>query len=308
MDANYSPTTRSHRHGWWWKALLIGLALWIATIFVTASTLNSNLIPTLILLGSFLVPFSVVLFAVERVTGNLAPTHVFLAFFAGGVVGVLAASLLEADLHVTTWIYLRVGLIEEAVKAVVLLVVGRSVVPKTARQGALLGAAVGAGFAAFESAGYAFNAAVTSQGIDLASMLQTEAMRSILTPVCHVLWTALLGAVIFGATDRAAKYRFTGLVIVAFIAVVILHALWDSMGGIAALLAVVVTGNAVPALQYGFLRPGTSGEVSSLSSLFYFGGILIISVAGLGGLRLALRRHNDAARRLPPNPHPGRPI
>jgi RsiW-degrading membrane proteinase PrsW (M82 family) len=221
---------------------------------------------------------------------------------------VLAASLLEADLHATTWIYLRVGLIEEAVKAIVLLVVGRAVVPKTARQGGLLGAAVGAGFAAFESAGYAFNAAVTAQGIDLASMLQTEAMRSILTPVCHVLWTALLGAVIFGATGRSTSYRLTGRVIVAFIVVVVLHALWDSMGGIAALLAVVVTGNAVPALDYGFLRPGTDAEVSSLSSLFYFLGLAVVAVAGLGGLRLALRRHPESTTALPPGPHSGPPL
>jgi RsiW-degrading membrane proteinase PrsW (M82 family) len=295
MAADYyarDSAVPTRRHGWWWKALLAGLALWIASIAVTVSTLNANLIPTLILLGSFLVPFSVVLFAVERITGNLAPIHVIVAFFAGGIVGVLAASLLEADLHATTWIYLRVGLIEEAVKAVVLLIVGRNVVPKTPRQGALLGASIGAGFAAFESAGYAFNAAVTSGGIDLASMLQTEAMRSILTPVCHVLWTAILGAVIFGATGRATAYRLTGGVLIAFVAVVILHGLWDSMGGIAALLAVVVTGNAVPALDYGFLRPGTDAEVSSLSSIFYFVGLAVVAVAGLVSLRLALRRHD----------------
>ncbi|MGN6405084.1 PrsW family intramembrane metalloprotease [Sinomonas sp.] len=295
MAADYSARNSAaptHRHGWWWKALLAGFALWIASIAVTVSTLNANLIPTLILLGSFLVPFSVVLFAVERITGNLAPIHVIVAFFAGGIVGVLAASLLEADLHATTWIYLRVGLIEEAVKAVVLLIVGRNVVPKTPRQGALLGASIGAGFAAFESAGYAFNAAVTAGGIDLASMLQTEAMRSILTPVCHVLWTAILGAVIFGATGRATAYRFTGGAVIAFLAVVVLHGLWDSMGGIAALLAVVVTGNAVPALDYGFLRPGTDAAVSSLSSIFYFVGLAVVAVAGLVSLRLALRRHD----------------
>lgn len=295
MAADYSPRYPSgslHRHGWWWKALLAGFVLWVAAIAVTVSTLNVNLIPTLILLGSFLVPFSVVLFSVERVTGNLAPIHVIVAFFAGGIVGVLAASLLESDLHATTWIYLRVGLIEEAVKAIVLLVVGRNVVPKTPRQGALLGAAVGAGFAAFESAGYAFNAAVTTSGIDLGSMLQTEAMRSILTPVCHVLWTAILGAVIFGATGNATAYRFTGGVLVAFAVVVLLHGLWDSMGGIAALLAVVLTGNAVPALEYGFLRPGTDAAVSSLSSLFYFVGLAVVAVVGLISLRLALRRHD----------------
>ncbi|GAC1486346.1 MAG: hypothetical protein NVS2B15_00610 [Pseudarthrobacter sp.] len=283
------------RHGWWWKALLAGFGLWMVTIIVTGVTLNSNLVPTLILLGSFLVPFSVVLFVVERVTGNLAPVQVFLAFFVGGVFGVLGASLLESDLHASTWIYFRVGLIEEFVKTVILVIVGRHVTPKTAHQGALIGACVGAGFAAFESAGYAFNAALTTSGIDLGSLLQTEVMRSVLTPVGHVLWTALLGAVIFGAADQmSAKYRFTKGVLTAFLAVAVLHGLWDSMGGIAAILAVVFTGNAVPALEYGFLRPGTDAAVASLSSTFYFGGLIVVSVLGLIGLRLALRHHKTS--------------
>ncbi|GAC1489898.1 MAG: hypothetical protein NVS2B15_08090 [Pseudarthrobacter sp.] len=273
----------------------------MATIVVTGATLNSNLIPTLILLGSFLVPFSVVLYVVERVTGNLAPVQVFLAFFVGGVFGVLGASLLESDLHASPWIYFRVGLIEEFIKTLILLIVGRQAVPKTARQGALLGACVGAGFAAFESAGYAFNAALTTSGIDLGSLLQTEVMRSVLTPVGHVLWTALLGAVIFGAADQAsAKYRYTHGVLMAFAAVAVLHGLWDSMGGISAILAVIFTGNAVPALEYGFLRPGTDAAVASLSSTFYAGGLIVVSALGLIGLRLALSHHqtrNGRSRR-----------
>jgi RsiW-degrading membrane proteinase PrsW (M82 family) len=286
-----SVQPRTHRHGWWWKALLGGLVLWIATIIVTAQTGNSNLVPTLILLGSFLVPFSVVLFATERVSGSLVPVQLFLAFFVGGVFGVLGASVLESDLHSTPWIYFRVGFIEEFVKVVILLFVGRSVVPKEPRQGALLGACVGAGFAAFESAGYAFNSALTANGIDLGAMLQTEVMRSVMTPLGHVLWTALLGAVVFGAARRSAgRYRLTGAVVVAFIGVSILHGLWDSMGGIAALLAVIVTGNAIPALDYGFLRPGTDQAVASLSSEFYFAGLVVVSVIGLVSLRLTLGR------------------
>ena len=289
---------RPHRHGWWWKALLAGFGLWVITIIVTGTTLNTNLVPTLILLGSFLVPFSVVLFAVERVSGTLAPIQVFLAFFVGGVFGVLGASLLEADLHASTWIYFRVGLIEEFVKMLILLIVGRSVLPKTAGQGALLGACVGAGFAAFESAGYAFNAALTTSGIDLGSLLQTEIVRSVMTPVGHVLWTALLGAVIFGTADQiSGRYRFSKGILATFIVVVVLHGLWDSMGGIAALLAVVFTGNAVPALEYGFLRPGTGAEVASLSSKFYLGGLAVVAVLGLIGLRLALRHHKARSSR-----------
>jgi protease PrsW len=285
---------RTHRHGWWWKTLLAGFVLWIATIAVTGATGNPNLIPTLILLGSFLVPFSVVLFAVERVTGTLAPIQLILAFFFGGVFGVLGASLLESDLHASTWIYFRVGFIEEFVKAAIFLVIGRSVTPKTASQGALLGACVGAGFAAFESAGYAFNAAVTSNGIDVASLLQTEVMRSVLTPVGHVLWTALLGAAVFAAArPETARYRYTRGVLAAFLGVAILHGLWDSMGGIAALLAFIATGNTIPALEYGFLRPGTTAEVASLSSIFYVVGLIAVSVIGLTGLRRTLRRHSS---------------
>jgi uncharacterized membrane-anchored protein len=40
-----------HQPWWWWKTLLVGLVLWIVTIVVTGLTLNTNLVPTLILLG-----------------------------------------------------------------------------------------------------------------------------------------------------------------------------------------------------------------------------------------------------------------
>jgi hypothetical protein len=40
-----------------------GLALWVATVAATFITENANLIPTIILLGSFLVPVSFVAYA-----------------------------------------------------------------------------------------------------------------------------------------------------------------------------------------------------------------------------------------------------
>src|ERR1700759_4441925 len=104
-----------HRRGWGGKTLLIGFVLLVATILVTVVTSNTNLIPTLILLGSFLVPFCVVLFVIERVTGTVSTLQVILLFFVGGVCGVLGASLLEADLHPSTLLYVAVGLIEELV-------------------------------------------------------------------------------------------------------------------------------------------------------------------------------------------------
>lgn len=291
MTTMRETVPRTHRHGWWWKALLVGLVLWAATVGVTALTLNANLIPTLILIGSFLVPFCVVLFAAERVTGNLTAMEVLLAFVVSGIFGVLGASLLEADLAGSSiWTFLVVGLIEELVKAVILVVIGWRVVPKTARQGALLGATVGAGFAAFESAGYAFNAALTQGGISLSALLQTEILRAMLTPVSHVLWTALIGAVLFGAARSGSRYRLTLGIIGTYLAVAILHALWDSMGGIASLLALVSTGAIVPLLEFGTLPASAAAEVGPLTTTFYVIGLIILAAIGLLFLWLVLRR------------------
>ncbi|WP_136612421.1 PrsW family glutamic-type intramembrane protease [Sinomonas albida] len=330
MDADSAPA-RS-RQGWWWKALLAGLALWLATIVVTSTTHNTNLIPTLILLGSFLVPFCVVLFAAERISGTLAQLDAFMAFFLGGAFGVLGASLLEGRLDNSPWRYLQVALVEEFVKALILLVLGRAVVPKTAPQGALLGACIGAGFAAFESAGYAFNAAVTSQGIDLGSLLQSEAARSILTPLCHVLWTALLGAVIFGAATRTAgatntngtahgttngthgttngthsrpvanespRYRLTGVVLGTFAGVVVLHALWDSMQELAGDAAAVVLGATGPAVR------GSADQLQLVFSGLYVAGLVLVAASGVGALALVLRRDTGENPRRPRGSAPG---
>ncbi len=288
-----------HRRGWWWKALLVGIVLWILTAIVTGMTLNTNLVPTIILIGSFLVPFTVVLFVIERVAPTVNILQVLLAFFIGGVCGVLAASLLEANLRPSGFIYVGVGLIEELVKGVILVVVAWRVVPKTAGQGALFGAVVGAGFAAFESAGYAFNAALTARGIDLVSLLQTEVLRAVLTPVGHVLWTAILGAVIFGLAAGRARFRWSFLILLAYAGVSLLHALWDSLGGIASFIALVLTGGAIEQLAYaGFLLPGTAAAIRALSTVIYAVGVLVAAAIGIATLVLVLRHY----RRRTPHP------
>jgi RsiW-degrading membrane proteinase PrsW (M82 family) len=299
MHRSLSP--HHHHHGWWWKTLVAGLALWIVTILVTAFTGNTNLVPTLILVGSFLVPFCVVLFVVERVTGNISTLQLVLAFFVGGICGVLGASLLEVGLRQSSlWVFVVVGLIEEFVKGVLLVIIGWRVAPKTATQGALLGATIGAGFAAFESAGYAFNAAITAQGIDLVSLLQTEVIRAILAPVGHVLWSALLGAVIFGAARPGDRFRWSWWIPVAYVGASLLHAFWDSVSVLAPFLAIVLTGNALQQLESGSLLPATAAAVGSLSIVFYVIGVAIASTIGVLALWRILRHY----RRKEPEPAP----
>ncbi|WP_065963605.1 PrsW family glutamic-type intramembrane protease [Curtobacterium sp. UCD-KPL2560] len=289
-DASVHP---HHRHGWWWKTLLAGAVLWAVTVVVTVLTLNTNLVPTIILLGSFLVPFTVVLFVIERVTGTVSTMQLVTAFFVGGVLGVLGASLLEADLRQDAFVYVVVGFVEELVKGVLLLVVGWRVRPKTARQGALLGATIGAGFAAFESAGYAFNAAITQRGIDLVSLLQTEVVRAVLSPVGHVLWTAILGAVLFGAARGGERLRWSWSIPVAYVGVALLHGLWDSNGTLSTVLAFVLTGTPLSAAGTGAVPPTLAGIATTL----YVVGLLVVTLIGVAVLvwLLVSHRHRDRA-------------
>lgn len=89
----------------------------------------------------------------------------------------------------------------------------------------VLGAAVGFGFAAFESAGYAFNALFTRSGLSLWNLLETEVLRGILTPVGHGLWTAILSGVLFATAARYGRPRLTGAVLGWYVLVAVLHAL-----------------------------------------------------------------------------------
>src|SRR6266540_5459435 len=87
---------------------------------VTFWTGNANLVPTVLLLGSFLVPVTFVMYAVERLADELVTTErIFTAFLYGGVLGVLGASILEAEFlkEPSGLTYLGVGLIEEIGRA-----------------------------------------------------------------------------------------------------------------------------------------------------------------------------------------------
>lgn len=84
----------------WLRIFLVGLALWLATVAVIFLTGNLTLLPTLVLLGSFLVPVTFVAWAFQRRdTGEVTVSLVFGTFLAGGVLGVLgvlASAVLES--------------------------------------------------------------------------------------------------------------------------------------------------------------------------------------------------------------------
>jgi RsiW-degrading membrane proteinase PrsW (M82 family) len=163
------------------------------------------------------------------------------------VLGVLGASILEARFlrQPSGVTYLWVGFIEEAVKLGALWLLAWRLPRYTMRDGIAFGAAVGFGLAAFETAGYAFNAVFTLGGLSLENLVETEVLRGILTPVGHGLWTAILGGVLFRAAATRGRLRLTGAVVGWYVVVSLLHGLWDASRGIAVWLTLLLTATRV---------------------------------------------------------------
>jgi RsiW-degrading membrane proteinase PrsW (M82 family) len=294
--------TRSRTHSWWsgqtWLHMFLGgLGLWVATVVVTFATGSANLVPTIILLGSFLVPVAFVSYAFAHADEVVTAQRIFTAFVYGGVLGVLGASVLEAAFlrRPSEPAFLGVGLIEEAVKLAALWLLARRLPRYTMRDGIVLGAAVGFGFAAFESAGYAFNALFTSNGLSLLNLVETEVLRGILTPVGHGLWTAILGGALFATAARGGRLRLSGAVVGWYVVVSLLHGLWDASRSIAVWLTLVLTGTQV---QWRLIQFGRV-PVVSLAEVHLF-TILSWALLALDAPRCA-----DPAPPLAPGDHPG---
>ncbi|WP_433381546.1 PrsW family intramembrane metalloprotease [Actinoplanes sp. CA-142083] len=299
-----APDVRRRRHlPSWARIFLGGGALWAAAVVITFLTGNVNLVPTIILVGAFLVPVTFVSYAFQRADGILTPQKIFSAFLYGGVMGVLGASVLEAAFVHNTTIhgFLVVGLIEEGVKLTVLWLMARKLGRYTIRDGLVLGATVGFGFAAFESAGYAFQALFTQQGgLSLLNVVETELLRGVLTPFGHGLWTAVAGAALFAVAARRGKMRLRSwLVAGAYLLVSVLHALWDAAGLAAAWLTLHLTGSAMQRYdaRNGIGVTATTGQVhlDAVLNLVLPALDALIGLAVITAVMVHVRRQERAA-------------
>ncbi|GCE05572.1 PrsW family intramembrane metalloprotease [Dictyobacter aurantiacus] len=226
----------AHRGHSWLSALIIGLALFAASTIILFITGNSNLYPTVILIGNFLIPVVFVAFLYDHQNiSQLTPEMVAKSFCLGGILGTLGAATFESFLirppgpnhGLTIGSAMMVGLIEEGCKIVAVMFMARHMRHDSALDGLLLGGSVGMGFAALESTGYAFTAFLASQGHISASVIETIA-RGILAPFGHGVWTAILGSVLFHES-LPHRFRLTWRVILAYLFVSFLHGSWDGL-------------------------------------------------------------------------------
>lgn len=291
----------------WLLVLLIGLVAWVAIVAAEMATRVTTLYPSVIILGSFLIPVVFLIWAFERqeALGEIregAPTAVSpgrlaVAFGTSGVLGVAAAAIIEVALlakHPVIF-YGGVAVVEEAIKLVVLLLMAGGLPRFATRDGMVLGAAVGFGFAAFESSGYAFNTVIGNPTADLSLLVQTEATRALLAPVGHGLWTALIGGAIFTAAARLGRLRFSWGIVGWFLVAVCLHASWDLSAPVASVIAQLLTGEpaTLDAFVTGRLSNATPAE-SRIRAIVYWAILVICAVVGL--LLARLQWHDRPAK------------
>ncbi len=221
---------RRDRSNAWLHVLLVGLGLFLLGIVVMGVTGNPILFPTVVMVGSFMVPTAFVVFFYERRHwSSLKISTTALSFLYGGILGVFASSLLEpifvGSLNPMT--SFLVGLIEEFAKVLGILVIARRLSHDSEIDGLILGAAAGMGFAALESTGYSFTTFLATGG-SFSTVVFVTLMRGLLSPLGHGTWTAILAGVLFRET-RAMRFHINLKVIGAYLGVAVLHGLWDGL-------------------------------------------------------------------------------
>jgi protease PrsW len=214
----------------WKKVLSTAAVFYVLLLTAFLLTSNSNLFPSLVMVGSFMVPVAYVAFIYERRhLSRLTLSTVSLAFLYGGLVGIVAASLLEPFFirHLDPVSTLKVGFIEEFAKILGVLVIAHHRRHDSEMDGLILGAAVGMGFAALESSGYAFTAFLKSNG-SISITVAVTLIRGLFSPLGHGTWTAILASVLF-RESRNGRFRINLPVIGAYLLVSVLHAMWDGL-------------------------------------------------------------------------------
>lgn len=213
------------------KLFTLSVLVYVGFVFALTEFQNPILVPGLISIGSLLIPFSIlVLFFEVNVVRNVPLYQVIRLLFVGGILSLILSLFLFKATHLDSWLgAMSAGILEEIGKASALLLVVNKLKYRWTLNGLLFGAAVGTGFAAFESAGYAFIFGLQGGQELMLEVITRRGLLSILGG--HVLWTALVGAALWKVRgddpfrpDQLRDPRFLRVLALAMS----LHMVWNS--------------------------------------------------------------------------------
>jgi RsiW-degrading membrane proteinase PrsW (M82 family) len=197
---------------------------------------NVKLIPGWIFMGAFGIPFAVLVFFMEvNVPRNVSFYRVLKLLMLGGLLSLVITLLLHDATGLGVLGPVSAGPIEETAKILALVFFMRKWKGMGwTLNGMLFGAAVGAGFAAFETAGYileAFLGFIVGDGTHSAEIEAMMFGRAIWAPFTHVIWTAAAGGALWRVMagrdftfSMFSQWQFLRV----FLLVVGLHSIWNS--------------------------------------------------------------------------------
>ena len=220
----------------WLLILVSGILLFLFTQQALIITANPNYFPTLILLGSFVVPVAFVTYFYDYVRHReISMPLLTTCFVVGGILGSIAAGVLESAALTNSSLVTMfgIGTIEELAKLVFPVAMYSGWRYRHEADGLLFGVAAGMGFAGLETMGYAMVTLFETQG-DITSLQQVLFLRGLLSPAGHAAWTGFFCAVLWSEREKKGRAVINGKIIGAFLMVVVLHSLWNlaaSFGG-----------------------------------------------------------------------------
>lgn len=239
-------------HPWLYSRVFLMFSIAFALLWICSNLFgNPNALPGMIVVGAFTVPLStMILFLEMNAWRNVSLYKLIQTFLVGGCASLVATLFLFSIVGAHELDFFgafMTGIVEETGKVVIVYWFLRRLGKLSILSGLLIGASVGAGFAAFESAGYALQPVIQyfqnsgyyaayGQQLDASVMMeainQSIILRGFLAPGGHVTWAAISGAALVIAAKAKGKIDtslFTdGKFLRLFLIPVVLHGTWDS--------------------------------------------------------------------------------
>ncbi|MEZ4456173.1 MAG: PrsW family glutamic-type intramembrane protease [Gemmatimonadales bacterium] len=158
---------------------------------------NPYFIPGIIVLGSIAIPLAILMFFFEvNVPRNISLYQIIRMMVFGGIISLIVSLFGFRWTGLSNWLgAMSAGIVEEAGKAVTLLLFVRNPRYRWTLNGLLIGAAVGTGFSVFETMGYALNTLRIAGEGAMLDIITYRGWLNILGD--HALWTGLVGAALW---------------------------------------------------------------------------------------------------------------
>ncbi len=238
------------------RAAVIAIVLTVLTMFAVQFLGSISSIAFLYVIPAFAIPLAVVVFYWEmNIPGDISILEAVCVMLLGGILSLIVASVITRIGDWPSAAYITGPWPEEIAKFLIVYLILTRGKYRYGIQGILIGGAVGAGFAAIETSGYAMESAmkyalisyteVASQysvdlegalnaaysGIIQSDMMQTQLVRGLLAIGGHTVWAAFYGGAVALAKKGQEKLKaadaLNPLTFMSLSVAILLHTFWN---------------------------------------------------------------------------------